>query len=402
MASALYDERHGFYSRAPSRAADYFTSVTVHPRLFGTLLARHLDDVWTALGKPRPFRVVELGCGDGALARQIASAARELEWHEHLSYIGVERSAAARAKAHDRGIAAAFVESLDAINAGPSAAVLSNELFDALPVRLLQRDGDDWVELRVTQRDDALAFEPAPAQPTAMSYARRYGQGVPDGGMIEMREGVADIYAGIQRIARRWVMTSIDYGGLDSEVHSSRFPQGTLLAYRRHHASEDVLADPGASDLTAHVNFSELIDAGTCAGATTGSLGHAGRLPHGTGNRGAFAGGAAPSEPLGVGLCARARRRLSARFPHRSWKVSRAGAGSRRSDRPFAWTGDSRSHATARHREGRRMTTRTETDPLGDLEVPASALYGVQTQRAVDNFDISGIGPHPALPCGRR
>ena len=43
------------------------------------------------------------------------------------------------------------------------------------------------------------------------------------------------------------------------------------------------------------------------------------------------------------------------------------------------------------------MTTRTETDPLGDLEVPASALYGVQTQRAVENFDISGIGPHPAF-----
>ncbi len=43
------------------------------------------------------------------------------------------------------------------------------------------------------------------------------------------------------------------------------------------------------------------------------------------------------------------------------------------------------------------MTTRTETDPLGDLEVPASALYGVQTQRAVENFAISGIGPHPAF-----
>ena len=43
------------------------------------------------------------------------------------------------------------------------------------------------------------------------------------------------------------------------------------------------------------------------------------------------------------------------------------------------------------------MTTRTETDTLGDLEVPAVALYGVQTQRAVENFAISGIGPHPAF-----
>ena len=43
------------------------------------------------------------------------------------------------------------------------------------------------------------------------------------------------------------------------------------------------------------------------------------------------------------------------------------------------------------------MTTRTEHDPLGEVEVPSEALYGVQTQRAVDNFPISAIGPHPAF-----
>ncbi len=37
--------------------------------------------------------------------------------------------------------------------------------------------------------------------------------------------------------------------------------------------------------------------------------------------------------------------------------------------------------------------TRTEKDPLGPLEVPSSALYGVQTQRAVLNFPISGLRP---------
>lgn len=273
MASALYDEHHGFYSRAPSRAGDYFTSVTVHPQLFGTLLARHLDDVWTALGEPRPFRVVELGCGDGTLARQIASAAQKRPWREHLAYVGVERSAPARARARKQVPAAAFVPSLDAIDAGPAAAFLSNELFDALPVRLLQRSGDEWVELRVGLSDDLPALEPSAADVEAKAYARRYGQDAPDGGIIEMREGVSEIYANVRRIACRWIMTSIDYGGLAAEVHGPRFSQGTLLAYRQHRASEDVLADPGSSDLTAHVNFSELIDAGADAGATAARLG---------------------------------------------------------------------------------------------------------------------------------
>jgi aspartate ammonia-lyase len=41
--------------------------------------------------------------------------------------------------------------------------------------------------------------------------------------------------------------------------------------------------------------------------------------------------------------------------------------------------------------------TRTEKDPLGALEVPADALYGVQTLRAVQNFPISGVRPLPAF-----
>ena len=41
--------------------------------------------------------------------------------------------------------------------------------------------------------------------------------------------------------------------------------------------------------------------------------------------------------------------------------------------------------------------TRTERDPLGALEVPADALYGVQTMRAVKNFQISGLKPLPAF-----
>jgi aspartate ammonia-lyase len=41
--------------------------------------------------------------------------------------------------------------------------------------------------------------------------------------------------------------------------------------------------------------------------------------------------------------------------------------------------------------------TRIEKDPLGELAVPASALYGVQTLRAVQNFPISGLKPLPAF-----
>jgi aspartate ammonia-lyase len=43
------------------------------------------------------------------------------------------------------------------------------------------------------------------------------------------------------------------------------------------------------------------------------------------------------------------------------------------------------------------MAFRTEQDPLGEKQVPAEALYGIQTLRAVENFPISGLRPLPAF-----
>src|SRR5690606_38527721 len=40
---------------------------------------------------------------------------------------------------------------------------------------------------------------------------------------------------------------------------------------------------------------------------------------------------------------------------------------------------------------------RIEKDSLGEVKVPANALYGAQTQRAVENFPVSGLKPYPAF-----
>jgi SAM-dependent MidA family methyltransferase len=269
MACALYDPEDGFYTSRVTVACDYFTSVTIHPTLFGSLLTSHLEDAWIALDRPQPFRVIELGASNGLLAHQIWSAADGLSWRDDLVYTGVEVSKHARTEAEQRAPFAQFVESLDSIGRGSSAVVLSNEVFDALPVRILRRGAADWVETQIAVREGALVFVDRPSDHAANSYVSRYGRHVSEGGQLEMREGVSGIYSSVDRIADRWVMTSIDYGGVASEVHGPRFPRGTLLAYRQHRASEDVLHSPGSLDLTAHVNFSELITEGKQVGCTT-------------------------------------------------------------------------------------------------------------------------------------
>jgi aspartate ammonia-lyase len=44
-----------------------------------------------------------------------------------------------------------------------------------------------------------------------------------------------------------------------------------------------------------------------------------------------------------------------------------------------------------------RKGSRVERDPMGELEVPSEALYGIQTARALENFQISELRVHPAL-----
>ena len=53
---------------------------------------------------------------------------------------------------------------------------------------------------------------------------------------------------------------AIDYGYLEREFYAR--PRGTLMCYWRHQVSEDPYVRIGEQDITAHVNFSDLIEAG--------------------------------------------------------------------------------------------------------------------------------------------
>ena len=264
MEQALFDPCDGFYSRHAAPYTDYFTSVSVHPSLFGQLLATHLDDVWRTLGRPDPFRVVELGSADGRLARQIRGAAPAFPWAATLEYVGVERNPAPQtAEALDARYA-----SIAEVPPASATAIISNEFVDALPVRLARRTSDGWVEECVAFDGNSAVFTDRPAPEEIHAYAHRYASATPQGGRLEIRQGLDAIYRYAARLSSRVAMTSIDYGGSSSDVHSVRLAGGTLLAYRRHRASDDVLANPGQADLTAHVNFTQLTDVGRDHGFT--------------------------------------------------------------------------------------------------------------------------------------
>ena len=64
----------------------------------------------------------------------------------------------------------------------------------------------------------------------------------------------------------RGAMIWIDYGFDATQYYHSQRQDGTLIGHHKHHSIHDPFYRVGLTDLTAHVNFSDIADAGCSAG----------------------------------------------------------------------------------------------------------------------------------------
>ena len=252
MEEALYHPEFGYYNstRNPiGRQGDFYTSSDLDP-IFGKLLARKFAQMASALGvSPEAFTIVELGAGRGLLARQILE-------HHRFPYRILERSAAMRER--QRGSLQGFdVEWLEALPAGITGCVFSNEFFDALPVRRVICRNGALREIHVTSEFSEV--EGDLQEPLDISLSE--GQ-LADINM-DARQWIKRIGASLDR----GYHLAIDYGYQDREFYAR--PRGTLMCYWRHQAVEDPYLRIGEQDITAHVNFSDLIREGAAVGLTT-------------------------------------------------------------------------------------------------------------------------------------
>jgi len=230
MERALYGPG-GFFEGAPvGTRGDFVTSPHVHP-VFGELLARGIRELHMLLGRPKPLRIAEVGAGDGTLAHQLIGALGGVE----LDYRAVE-------------IAAGALEALTAIEAvrpereleAPADVIVANELLDNLPFRLIRNgrevrialDGDAFVEVLVAPEDELIhqAAEP--------------GEQIITVGALAFLDRIA------ATMSRGYALL-IDYGGVGTTG-------GPVHGYRDHRVVDDVVTDPGTTDITSGVDFERI------------------------------------------------------------------------------------------------------------------------------------------------
>ena len=268
MELALYCPNLGYYERPESRIGkygDYYTSVSVGP-LFGELLAfqfaKWLEDV------PGPVQIVEAGAHDGQLALDILSVLPK-GLLERLEYWIVEPSEN-RQKWQQQTLNefAGKVRWFSAFPEAVTGVIFSNELLDSLPFNRVGWDAKEqtWFEWRVSE-DFRWVREPR-----ILTTPNELTKVLPDGFTWEMNMGATKWWMTAMRSLRAGKLVAIDYFIADEELWRPERVHGTARAYRKHHVSMDLLANPGEQDITAHVFLRPLQMLGKRAGLTTEPL----------------------------------------------------------------------------------------------------------------------------------
>ena len=198
----------------------------------------------------------------GRLAGHILDfSARELpQFYAALKYVAVERSPArrdehaARFAAHAAaGHVSSAAEIPRAISVG---CIFSNELLDALPAHRVAVENGALREIFVGfEGAEFIEVLRAASTPALGRYFEEQGITLEEGQQAEVCLEACDWIERAGRALERGFILTIDYGHEARALYDEHHNRGTLLAYRDHTVTENLLGAPGEQDLTSHVNF---------------------------------------------------------------------------------------------------------------------------------------------------
>jgi len=247
MQQALYHPEHGYYSSgrcAIGRTGDYFTNVSVGP-LFGQLLSAQFVEIWERLGKIDNFMIVEQGAHDGQFARDVLECVRKRvpEFFAALRYrivepfpILQERQSRALELFRDKVEWGDSLQSFVGIH-------FSNELLDAMPVRLISGGMEKLVDLE----GDKFVLVERPVSQAATGCQPTEQKGPFNQPALEWIDSVA------ASLERGYVI-AIDYGRSGDEF------QGDFQVRAQHGNLDSPFEQIGHADITMQVDWSSIVE----------------------------------------------------------------------------------------------------------------------------------------------
>ena len=278
MQLALYHQGYGYYSSDRTRIGkegDYYTSPCVHPA-FGEIIGRFIYKVYKTLDI-QEFTIVEMGAGKGYLALDVLDSIKrdQPEFYSNLNYLMVEISPTlveeekSILKDHIRKIK--FLNSISEIEDEEVAGVfISNELLDSFPFHRLKYIKDNFQEIYVGLVNDQFTeILDSLSTIELKNYIDRYDIEFREGQEVEINLNAGKWLSDVSRVITRGFVLTIDYGFLAPELFNPTRMTGTSKCLYKHSANDDPLTHIGEQDITAHVDFSNLIRVGESVGLNT-------------------------------------------------------------------------------------------------------------------------------------
>jgi SAM-dependent MidA family methyltransferase len=273
MELALYAPGLGYYSGGSHKfggqhsGGDFLTAPELTP-LFACALARQVAQVLAASSP----QVIEAGAGSGRLAADLLPALAALDClpgRYRILELSGELRARQQATLAERAPAFADrVEWLDELPQRFSGCLVGNELLDAMPTHALRWSDDDETpavfERGVGLEGGLLVTAERPAAGALLAAAQALG--VQGAYRSEINLAARSWVSELARRLEKGALLLIDYGLPRHELYHALREGGTLRCHYRHRVHDEPFWFPGLSDITSHVDFTAVAEAGFDAG----------------------------------------------------------------------------------------------------------------------------------------
>ena len=271
MELALYAPQYGYYTGGAHKigaAGDFVTAPTLSP-LFGQTLARQI----APLLPQTAGNVYEFGAGTGALAATLLNALSGCLNAYYIVELSPELAARQREYIQQHAPDLAHkVKHLTALPCSFDGIIIGNEVLDAMPSeRVCRHENGDFSRVYVGYEAGRFVLQAQPLlDPNLFQAASNY---FPDTPLLPYAgDYTSELHpaqhAFIRTLAEkltRGAMIWLDYGFDAAQYYHPERSDGTLIGHHRHHTIHDPFYRVGLTDLTVHVNFSDIAEAGCAA-----------------------------------------------------------------------------------------------------------------------------------------
>ncbi len=266
MQHVLYAPGLGYYVAGAKKlgAGGDFVTAPQLSALFGATLANQLAQILPHT----EGNILELGAGSGQLAAQVLQQLDEFGIAP-AHYFILEPSAELRERQEkilSNDLFSRKITWLTDLPKSFSGVIIGNEVLDALPVEVIKRSQQNWLQCGVAWQDKLIWSERALADRKLAEAAHARWPQSCDIYVSEINLTAEALLMTLTDRLIQGALLFIDYGFPAREYYHPQRDRGTLLCHYRHHVHDDPFFLPGLQDITAHIDFTAMAQAAHSAG----------------------------------------------------------------------------------------------------------------------------------------